>query len=181
MAVKWNPSQHPRDSRGKFIRKSGTSASSPVAGASVRTKGRLPGVGSTTFTAGLRSASVTHGRSFPLPLGLQLHVEAAARIEKPKNRRNYLERLTDTVLLQLAGSIPNARVANLARNIVIKRAVSGPGNSAIILPRRRRARRSTVTATTNPRRVARVSGVKVPRKPRAPRAGQLTAGTKVKR
>jgi hypothetical protein len=141
--ARWISALHPRDSNGRF-----------------RRKGRL------SFRVGVRSASVSYGRTIPIiPGKVGLHLGVLARLENISERRGYLSRLTDKALLGIANKAPEKQ-RSLVLDILKRRKATVGGVQIHQIGGQRRARSVKISGVQNSARRA-TSGVRAPnRKPR---------------
>src|SRR6185295_2108554 len=139
--VKYNPSLHPRDSKGRWT-----------------SKGKLTG------RVSLRSATLQYGRTFPLiPGKVNIYVGALARVEKAGDRQSFLEKKVSAGIDKLVDRIPQNKVGKFASGLLRDKQASVGGLSVNRQGARRRApqlRVSSARASTHGRKV---------RQPRAPR------------
>jgi hypothetical protein len=143
MARRWLEALHPRDNKGRF-----------------RSKGKV------SFRLGLRSATVTYGRTIPIVPGkVGLHLGVLARLESTSAKRGYLARLTDKALGQIAKRVPEKQ-RGMVLDVLKRRKATVGGVQIHQIGGQRRARSVRISNAIAPQKRA-TSGVRAPnRKPR---------------
>jgi hypothetical protein len=149
--ARWNPALHPRDSNGRF-----------------RSKTKV------SFRLGIRSATVTVGRSFPIiPGKVGVHLGVLARLESYSERRGYLARLTDNALAQIAKRVPEKQ-RDLVLDVLKRRKAQVGGVQIHRIGGQRRANSVKISNSVAPARKA-TAGVRAPRRQPRTRAAARAA------
>jgi hypothetical protein len=143
MAGRWLEALHPRDKNGRF-----------------RSKGKV------SFRLGLRSATVTYGRTIPvIPGKVGLHLGVLARLESTSAKKGYLSRLTDKALGQIAKRVPEKQ-SKVVLDVLKRRKATVGGVQIHQIGGQRRASSIKVSSAIRQPKAA-TRGVRAPnRKPR---------------
>lgn len=153
---RWLEALHPRDKNGRFRRK-----------------------GKVSFRLGLRSATVTYGRTIPIVPGkVGLHLGVLARLESTSAKKGYLSRLTDKALAQVAKRAPDKHREAVLDVLKRRKATVGGVQIHQIGGQRRASSVRISSALRTPKNAT--TGVRAPnRKPRTRSLQKTTRGRRI--
>lgn len=147
--ARYNPSLHPRDSKGRWT-----------------SKGKLTG------RVSLRSATLQYGRTFPLiPGKVNIYVGALARVEKAGDKQTFLEKKAAAGIEKLIGKIPQNKVGKFASGLLRDKQAQVGGLSVARQGARRRGPQLKVSSAKAATAGRRVRQPRAPRQPRRPVGG----------